>query len=414
MSDNNEGNFDLSGVFHVQDKYLTDMSNSVTYEDINNAPRLAEYVLSLQEKIREARNSYQEADTSADAVLTEQEQVLHIVSEEQKRLNEKAFLIEQAEETERRKALLTESNTLRKAEYTRIILIFIICVAIHIVLLLIVKFFITPPIDPKINTLFILLHIFNFSMWSIFALFIYANIQTRSQINFNKIELPPPNLEATTPSTSPSSNNLLRDLGFCYSDNCCGENTTFDENSGECVADGVLTTPSVESFTTYLDEKPSFLIGSTSDGIVIDPKYGTPLPDPTPPPKPFDLKNSTKEEKKQHFKNEYSNMISTMLPSSDANTQLATTTMPTESIESQIAELQQSGDFDTNNLSKNIKCYFTTMSDSPELNCSKNRAIYQPSSESELLPKNGVLDHTIFYEGINSSENLTNTYSQYN
>ena len=54
------------------------------------------------------------------------------------------------------------------------------------------------------------------------------------------------------------------------------------------------------------------------------------------------------------------------------------------------------------------------MSDSPELNCSKNRAIYQPSSESELLPKNGVLDHTIFYEGINSSENLTNTYSQYN
>ena len=251
-------------------------------------------------------------------------------------------------------------------------------------------------------------------MWTIFAFFIYANIQTRSQINFNKIELPPPNLEATTPSTSPSSNNLLRDLGFCYSDNCCGENTTFDENSGECVADGVLTTPSVESFITNLDEKPSFLIGSTSDGIVIDPRYGTPLPDPTPPPKPFDLKTSTTEEKKQHFKNEYSNMISTMLPSNDVNTQLATTTMPTESIESQIAELQQSGDFDTNNLSKNIKCYFTTMSDSPELNCSKNRAIYQPGSESELLPRNGVLDHTIFYEGINSSENLTNTYSQYN
>lgn len=61
-----------------------------------------------------------------------------------------------------------------------------------------------------------------------------------------------------------------------------------------------------------------------------------------------------------------------------------------------------------------VKCYFTTMSDSPELNCSKNRAIYQPGSESELLPRNGVLDHTIFYEGINSSENLTNTYSQYN
>ena len=39
---------------------------------------------------------------------------------------------------------------------------------------------------------------------------------------------------------------------------------------------------------------------------------------------------------------------------------------------------------------------------------------YQPNSQSELLPRNGVLDHTMFYEGINTSENLTNTYSNYN
>ena len=46
----NEGNFDLSGVFHVQQNYLTDLSNS--YPDVNNAPLIAKYVLELQDKTK--------------------------------------------------------------------------------------------------------------------------------------------------------------------------------------------------------------------------------------------------------------------------------------------------------------------------------------------------------------------------
>ena len=40
---NNDGNFDLSGVFQVQRNYLTDLSNS--YPNVNNAPLVAKYVL---------------------------------------------------------------------------------------------------------------------------------------------------------------------------------------------------------------------------------------------------------------------------------------------------------------------------------------------------------------------------------
>ena len=113
----NEGNFDLSGVFHIQKNYLTDMSNSVTYEDVNNAPILAGQVLKLQEKIKDAQQSYKAANTSADSVLTEQQEMIDIIEAEKKRLDEKKILIDQAETNERRKALLTESNTLKKKEY---------------------------------------------------------------------------------------------------------------------------------------------------------------------------------------------------------------------------------------------------------------------------------------------------------
>ena len=69
-NDNNKGNFDLSGVFHVQNKYLTDLSNS--YPNVNNAPLVANYVLDLQEKMKKTTDSYKKANTSANNVLTEQ------------------------------------------------------------------------------------------------------------------------------------------------------------------------------------------------------------------------------------------------------------------------------------------------------------------------------------------------------
>ena len=407
--DNNEGNFDLSGVFHIQSDYLTDMSNSVTYEDVNYAPRLAEYVLKLQEKVREARNSYTEADTSADSILTEQEKVIDIVTEEQKRLDEKAFLIEQAEETERRKVLLTESNTLRKAEYTKIIMIFIICIAIHIILLLIVKYLVPEPMDPKLNTFFILLHLFNFALWTIVAFYIFVTIQSRSQINFNKLELPPPST-TSTPSTSPSTNTtLLKDLGFCYTDSCCGSNTTFDESSGECVANS--STPSNEGFISDLTIKPAFVDGETSEGVEINSTYGYGIL-PQEEPKPFDISTASFDEKKNYYKQQMKGQFSSQMASSGS---IQSMTEVEDNVNLSLQEQLDNLDLGNSLASEgSVKCYFTTMSDSPELNCSKNRAIYQPNSQSELLPRNGVLDHTMFYEGINTSENLTNTYSNYN
>ena len=57
----NDEKFDLSGVFHVQQNYLTDLSNS--YPNVNSAPLIARYVLDLQNKIDDVTQSYQKSLT---------------------------------------------------------------------------------------------------------------------------------------------------------------------------------------------------------------------------------------------------------------------------------------------------------------------------------------------------------------
>ena len=247
----NEGKFDLSGVFQVQQNYLTDLSDS--YPDVNNAPVIAKYVLDLQDKSKEVNTSYQNADTSASAVLTQQNDMIDIVSKEQKRLDEKKFLIDQAEMGEQRKVLLTNSNRLRAAEYTKIILCAVAGLVIHVVLRVIKQKLVEEPSTQNIDSLFIILHIVNILVWTIAMFYIYVNIQTRSHINFNELELPPPSLtgDSTTPATA-NYNNLFKDLGVCVEESCCGSDTKWDSGSGKCQ----------ESFASYsaLGDSPKLIL----------------------------------------------------------------------------------------------------------------------------------------------------------
>ena len=287
----NDGNFDLSGVFHVQQNYLTDLSNS--YPNVNNAPLIAKYVLNLQNKVDDVTQSYKKADTTADNILTEQNDMINIVKTEQDRVEKKKEFIDQAVMEQKRKALFTESNKLRNAEYTKIILIFILCVVIHILLIAAYKYFFEEPIPDKVFTMFALAHLCNFAIWTIIAFSMYVNIQTRSQINFNKLDLPPPSQTSYQDSTPAVAdyNNLFKDLGYCYAENCCGSNTTWIKETGQCVDANYSKAPSVdnelnptpstntEGFET-LNTLPEFLKGAQTitydtDEYVFDPLTAT-------------------------------------------------------------------------------------------------------------------------------------------
>jgi hypothetical protein len=270
----NKGNFDLSGVFHVQQNYLTDLSNS--YPDVNNAPLIAKYVLDLQEKIKDVDTSYKNANSSADAVLTQQNNMIDIVSKEQTRLDEKKFLIDQAEMGEQRKVLLTESNQLRNAEYTKIILCVVAGLFIFVILRLIKSRFVEEPSTQNIDTLFIILHIINFIVWTIVIFYIYVKIQSRSQIDFNQLELPPPALSGLSTPAISDYNNLFSDLGVCVQKSCCGPETEWEPTTKECVP--------IEPFTE-LNTYPQF-----NTRAVLQP---------IDKPKPYDRNTATYDEIRQ-------------------------------------------------------------------------------------------------------------------
>jgi len=426
----NKGKFDLSGVFHVQDKYLTDLSNS--YPNVNNAPLIANYVLDLQNKMKNTTDSYKKANTSANNVLTEQNKVIDIVEQEQERLEKKKMLIDQVDEEERRKALLTESNSLRKASYTKILLILIFCIVIHIVLLLIVKYAFEEPVDPGVNTIFVLLHIFNFAIWTLVAFYIYINIQSRSHINFNKLELPPPKIldGSSTPAVS-DYNNLFKDLGLCYSDGCCGENTVWNDKTGVCTTNTNKnssqgsSSPVVESFVVNnsLNLCPKFIPGKTSEQMKIENEMAERKKAETYDPATYDPKTATREQRKIHNKTNVKNSMKSIMGS---------TMNSIDDISSSFDKINNEKNYndslnDINSLGNDLleqslpgesppgKCYFTTMEDSTEINdCRKtNRKVYYPADENDLLPLNNHYDNDVYYKGLNHSKELTDRFSNY-
>ena len=60
----------------------------------------------MQNKVQDVAKSYDEANTSSDNILTQQDDMIEIVKTEQDRLLEKKKLIDQAEVEEKRKMLL--------------------------------------------------------------------------------------------------------------------------------------------------------------------------------------------------------------------------------------------------------------------------------------------------------------------
>lgn len=413
MSENN-GTFDLSGVFQVQQNYLTDLSNS--YPNVNNGPVIAKYMLDLQNKIGDVTQSYKDANTSADNVLTEQNQMIDIVETEQKRLEKKKLIIDQVEMEEKRKVMLTNSNRLRNAEYTKIILVLIICVVIHILLIVGYKYFFSESESDNIFTIFALLHIGNFALWTIVAFYLYINIQSRSQINFNQLDLPPPDTSGTvsTPAVA-NYDNLFADLGMCVANSCCGPETKYDSTLKKCVDVDYnpnlipdttpSSSPTKEGFDaqkgiTSLTISPQFIEGSTTKGWNSDSTFGYPIPESiqADEEKEFDPLNATEEELRQKTRDNVKGGMGNIMGSVNGM-----------SMNPQLPDMNDlMGNMDPSSLlgkapELNSKCGFTTM----ELEM-KNNPIYAPH-KNDFLPKKFTLepDNTI-------SQGIENRMTKYN
>ena len=241
----NNSNFDLSNVFQVQSNYLSDITDNAL-QNVDNSAEVAKDIYNLQEQLQKTSNVYADANTSSAAVLNEQEKVMSIIETEQKRLDAKQDIVDNAMVLEERKALLTNTQRLQYTAYTKMMLVLVAGLCFHVVLR-----FLSGG-DSESTGMFIpLLHITNILVCAIIVTYMYINIQSRSEINFNHLNIPPPNSDNFNKSEQPADfDNLFNGVG-CIDNNCCGDGTQWNDTTKVCAPLDDSASPEPESFATY-------------------------------------------------------------------------------------------------------------------------------------------------------------------
>jgi hypothetical protein len=247
----NNGNFDLSGVFHIQEKYLFDLSNS--YPNVNNAPKLAMYVNDLQTKMKELSKQFAESNTSSSAVLDHQKKMISIVKDEKDRLLKKKQLVDAADAEQQRLMMLNDSYRKKYTQYTKIVIIIVVALIIYLLLQFAASF-----VSDTISDWFAILYAIDIVVAIVFIIYVYADIYSRSNINYDELNLPPPNKNSASGGGFDTSGNGFGKFGMtCYGKNCCAPGTVWDDKRLFCTTPSDLAdsrasikTPSKQGFTT--------------------------------------------------------------------------------------------------------------------------------------------------------------------
>jgi hypothetical protein len=179
-------------------------------------------------------------DTQKNRELSDQQNDVNtILDTEQENIDKKQQLYEKNSITQQRETILQQNSTDRMKEYNTIMYIIIASVSGLIGLSLIDKHI---PIFPE--WIFTILRILISGIGLIWCYIIFARIQKRDPLNFQKIQLDAPH--ADTPEVIAKKIKVAEDAGnllstvssmICSGDNCCGANTKWDDEKMLCVPD---------------------------------------------------------------------------------------------------------------------------------------------------------------------------------
>jgi hypothetical protein len=237
---NSKGYFDLSGLFQLNKAYLVDISNGYTSE---NPDQTTAKLQNLKTNLATLGTAYQNANSSATAVLAQQGAMLNIVNQEQDRIAKKQAAMATTTTTQQRVLDLNDSNRKKMIEYTKILLIFVAALFLFFVLQKLNAWFPEIP-DWIVDYSAILI----FSIAAIYSLVIYIKMQGHEPTNFDQIYMPPPRMltpsqRAAQEAEAAKSGNLLGtvNLGQCTGAACCASGTYWDISSGMCVLDKPVT-----------------------------------------------------------------------------------------------------------------------------------------------------------------------------
>jgi hypothetical protein len=192
-------------------------------------------------------SDYEQANKYSAQVMTNQKQMSDIVNTELTRLTQKKQSIDNAISTKERVTVLNDSYRLRYLEYTKMLGVIILALVCFLLL------FIGGKYVPFIPSIVIdIIYIFLFVGTCIVLFNIYAGIQRRNKLYFDRLNLEPPNKQtpdqvAANKKAAGLSGNLLGSISGCIGKDCCSDGTYWDIESARCLSG---TGPDEESFTT--------------------------------------------------------------------------------------------------------------------------------------------------------------------
>jgi hypothetical protein len=234
---------DLSGVFYVQQQYLTDLSALSTGTDVST------YVSTLQSELSNTYDKYAVANISSTSVLDNQAQMNTIIQAENDRLNEKKKNVDDALFAQQRVIAFNDSYRKKYRTQIDVLIIIVIALLIYLGLLLLEK---NVPIIP--GFVIGLLKVLVITVTFISVYIIMVKINKRDSMDFDKLALSRPTSgNAYVNGNTTSSGSTSEYGGYCAGSACCATGTTWSDNDGQCVVSGNTSGFSniAEPFTSY-------------------------------------------------------------------------------------------------------------------------------------------------------------------
>ena len=235
---------DLSGVFYVQQQYLTDLSALSAGTDVSN------YVSTVQSQLNDAYGKYSTANISSTAVLDHQVQMNTIIKAENDRLNEKKKNVDDALFAQQRVIAFNDSYRKKYRSQIDILIIVVIALLLYLGLLLLEK---NVPIIPGFVIGLLKAAVITVSFILIYILM--AKINKRDTMDFDKLALSTPTSgNAYVNGNTTSSGTTSEYGGYCAGSACCATGTTWSNTDGQCVVSGNtsgFSNIAAEPFTTY-------------------------------------------------------------------------------------------------------------------------------------------------------------------
>lgn len=226
--------FDLSGIFNLQRQYLVDVSNSGIG---TGAAKVTEVNNTLGNIIDKLGTSL----GSANQAVTQQDRVIEILDREKKRLDTRKTLIEKASETQDHINQLNDSARKRFSAYNSILIVLIITFGLYYLLSSLYSYGISSML---LDSLIVIV----FAVGIIISLYYYADISTRDNMDFDRIQLPDPQpktLEQQRQDAQKAyaSGNLMGGTGNqCVGSQCCPSGSIFSVTLNKCVVDNLGNT----------------------------------------------------------------------------------------------------------------------------------------------------------------------------